>query len=126
MAQAESDIETVIMALNVRLRNHDNLLAKKLKYTEYPLLKSGISTGGYIAQFTASFADLFDSEPANVSSFCHTPMPKMSFTIFKDAQFRTLKEKNVTWGGGGKDDGTIESTKSQKSTLTEQSTTDVT
>ena len=53
-------------------------------------------------------------------------MPKMSFTIDKDTQFPALKEKNVTWGGGHKDDGTIESIKSQKSTHTKRSTTDVT
>ena len=110
MVQAESDIAKIIGALNVRLCNHNDLLVKKMKYTKYPSLKSEISARGYIAQSVAGFIDLFDNEPANISSFCHTPMPKMSFTIDKDAQFPALKEKDVALGGDDTDDSIIQST----------------
>lgn len=67
MAHAEAAIVMAIGALNVRLRNHEDVTAN-LKYKEYPSLKSGISANRYIAQSTAGFADLFDNAPANISS----------------------------------------------------------
>ena len=80
LAQAESTISQVIGTLNIRLRNPLDSPVK-LVYREYPLLKSGISAGGYIAQSAAQFADLFDNEPITTSSIRQVPMTKMSFTI---------------------------------------------
>ena len=115
MAPAEFAISQVLGALNVRLRNSmDEKVVNKFR--EYPSLKSGITAGGYIAQSAARFAGEFDNTPLTSSSIRQHPNQKMSFTINDTAQFPQIKTKQIAWQGPQKDDVTIDSMKSHRST----------